>query len=84
MGADIGEKVSTDMANRLTSDNNTSPDGVRYFGDPTSFMDLNATTVTSSFKQRLNNSALSYSGSQIADKVHVHDTMRNNLRNTNP
>ena len=29
--------------------------------------------------QRCNNSAQSYSGLQVADKVPVHDTMRNNL-----
>ena len=55
LGADIGKKVSTDMANRFTSDNNTSLDRVRYFGDPISFMDFNATTVMPSFKQRFNN-----------------------------
>ena len=36
MGADIGKKVSTDFANRITSDNNTSPNRIRYFGDPIS------------------------------------------------
>ena len=82
LGADIGKKVSSDMANRLTSDNNTSPDRIRCFGDPISFMDSNATTVMPSFKQRFNNSAHSYSGLQIADKVHVHHTMRNNLTPT--
>ena len=70
------------MANRLTPDNNTSPDRIRYFGDPISFMNFNATTVMQSFKQRFNNSAHPYSGLQIADKVHVHDTMRNNLTPT--
>ena len=82
LGADIGKKVSTDMANRLTPDYNTSPDRIRYLGDPICFMDFNATTVTPSFKQRFNNSAHSYSGLQIADKVHVHDTVRNNLTPT--
>ena len=32
LGADIGKKVSTDFANRITSDTNTSPDRIRYFG----------------------------------------------------
>ena len=82
LGADIGKKVSTDMANRLTEDNNTSPDRIRCFGDPINFMDFNSTTVFPSFKQRFNNSAHSYSGLQIADKVHVHDTMRHNLTPT--
>ena len=82
VGADIGKKVSTDMANRLTSDNNTSPDRILYFGDPISFMGSNATTVMPSVKQRFNNTAHSYSGLQIADKAHVHDTMLNNLKPT--
>ena len=30
LGADIGKKVSTDMANILTEDDNTSPGGIRY------------------------------------------------------
>ena len=67
------------MANVLTEDNNTSPGRIRYVGDPISFMDFNAKAVMPSFKQWFNNSAHSYSGLQIADKVHVHDTMRNNL-----
>ena len=79
MGADIGKEISTDMANRLTGDNNTSPDKIRYFCDPISAMGSNAKTAMPSCKQRFNNSAHSYSGLQIADKVPVHDTMRNNL-----
>ena len=31
LGADIGKKVSSDFANRITEDNNTSPDRIRYF-----------------------------------------------------
>ena len=38
LGADVGKKVSTDMANILTSDNNKLPDRIRYFGDPNSFL----------------------------------------------
>ena len=34
LGADIGKKVSTDMANRLREYINTMPDRVRYCGDP--------------------------------------------------
>ena len=45
LGADISKKISTDIANRLTEDNNTSPDRIRYFGDPISAMDFNAKTV---------------------------------------
>jgi len=79
MGADIGKKVSTDFANRITSDTNTSPDRIRYFGDPISAFDFNATTIMPSFKQRWRNSAHSYSGLEIADKVPLHDTMKNRL-----
>ena len=72
-GTDIGKKVSTDFADRITSDTNTSPDRVRYFGDPISMFDFNATTVMPSFKQRWRNSAHSYSGLGIADKIPLHD-----------
>ena len=65
------------MANRLTSDNNTTPDRIRYFGGPTSAMDFNATTVMPSFKQRWNNSAHSYSGLFIKDVIPIRDTMKN-------
>ena len=39
---------------RLTSDNNTSPDRIRYFGDPISAFDLDVETIMPSFKQRFN------------------------------
>ena len=42
-GADIGKQMSSDFANRITSDTNTSPNGIRYFGDPISAFDFNAT-----------------------------------------
>ena len=42
MGVDIGNNISTDMANRLTEYNITSPDRVRYFGDPISIFDFQA------------------------------------------
>ena len=79
LGTDIGKKVTIDFANRVTSDTNTSPDQVRYFGDPISMFDFNATTIMPSFKQRWRNSAHSYSGLEIADKVPLHDTMKNML-----
>ena len=79
LGADIVKNMSTDMANRLTEDNNTPPDRIRYFGDSSSFMDFNAKAVMPSFKQRFNNSAHSYSGLFIKDAVPVHGTMKNNL-----
>ena len=78
-GADVGKKVSTDFSNRITSDTNTSHDRTRYFGDHVSMFDFNATTTMPSFKQRWRNSAHSYSGLEIADKVPLHDTMRNPL-----
>ena len=67
------------MANRLTEDNNTTPDRVRYLGDPICIFDVQAKTIMPSFKQRWRNSAHSYSGLQIADKVETHDTMKNPL-----
>ena len=79
LGADIGKKVSSDFANRITSDTNTSPDRIRYFGDPISAFDFNATTIMPSFKQRWNNSAHSYSGLFVKDAVPLHDTMKNML-----
>ena len=73
MGVDICKKVSTDFANRITSDTNTSPDRMKYFGDPVSMFDFNSTTVFPSFKQRWNNSAHSYSGLFIKDAVPLRD-----------
>ena len=52
VGADIGKKVATDMGNILTSDNNTSPDRIRYVGGPISAMGVSAKAVIPSFKQR--------------------------------
>ena len=52
LGTDIGKKVSSGFANRITSDTNTSPDRIRYFGDPISAFDFNATTTMPSFKRR--------------------------------
>ena len=68
------------MANRLTPDNNTSPGRIQYFGDPISFMDMSATTVMLSFKQRFNNSAHSYSGLFIKGAVPIHDAEKNPLQ----
>ena len=48
------------MGTRLTSDNNTSPGRIRYFGDPINAMDFHATTAMPSFKQRFDNQAFSY------------------------
>ena len=41
----LSADIAHDMGTRLTSDNNTSPDRIRYFGDPISAMDFNAKTV---------------------------------------
>ena len=71
--------IANDMGTRLTSDNNTSPNRIRYFGDPSSVLDMTATTVMPSVKQRFINSAHSYSGLQIADKVETHDTPKHPL-----
>ena len=79
LGTDICKKVSGDFANRITSDSSTSPDRIRYFGDPISAFDFNATTVMPSFKQRWDNSAHSYSGLFVKDAVPLHDIMKNPL-----
>ena len=79
MGVDIGKKVSTDFANRITSDTHTSPDRTRYFVDLVSMFDFNATTIMPSFKQRWRNSAHSYSGLEVADKIPLRGTKENPL-----
>ena len=79
LGADIGKKISSDFANRITEDTNISPDRIRYFGDPISAMGFNATTVMPSFKQRWNNPAHSYSGLFIKDAIPIHDVQHNPL-----
>ena len=79
LGTDIGKKVSSDFANRITEDTNTSPDRIRYFGDPVSMFDFQAKTVIPSMGFRWNNSAHSYKELFIKDAVPLHDTMRNML-----
>ena len=79
MGADLGKKISTDFANRITEDTNKNPDRIRYFGDPISAMDFNATTVMPSFGFRWKNSAHSYKGLFIKDAIPLHDTPKNPL-----
>ena len=80
LGADIGKKVSTDMANRLTEDNNAPPDRIIYFGDPISAMGFNAKAVMPSFKHRWNNSAHPYSGLFIKGAVPIHEVEKNPLQ----
>ena len=62
LGADIGKQLGSDMSKILTEDDNTSPDGIRYFGGPISALDVNSTTVMPSMDFRWNNSAHSYKG----------------------
>jgi len=59
-------------------------DRIRYFGDPISALDFNATTVMPSFSQRWNNSAHSYSGLSIPDKIPVHEAIKNPLTASAP
>ena len=36
LGTDVGEgggEIATDMGNRLTDNENTNPDGIKYFGN---------------------------------------------------
>jgi hypothetical protein len=54
-------------------------DRIRWFGDPISALDFNATTVIPSLSQRWNNSAHSFSGLSIPDKIPLHDTPKNPL-----
>ena len=56
-----------------------NPNRIRYFGDPISAMDFNATTVIPSIGFRWKNSAHSYKGLFINDAVETHDTMKNRL-----
>ena len=79
IGADIGKKVSSDFANRITSDTNTTPDRIRYFGDPVSMFDFQAKTVMPTFGFRFNNSAHSYKELFIKDAVPLHDVEKNPL-----
>ena len=79
LGADIGKKISTDFANRITEDTNTNPDRIRYFGDPISAFDFNAKTVMPSFGFRWKNSAHSYNDLFIKDAIPIHDTPKNPL-----
>ena len=58
---------------------NNNPNRIRYFGDPISALDFNSTTVYPSFKTRWKQSAHSYAGLEIADKVPLHDVERNPL-----
>jgi hypothetical protein len=56
-----------------------NPNRIRYFGDPISALDFNSTTVYPSFKTRWKQSAHSYAGLEIADKIPLHDVEKNML-----
>ena len=58
---------------------NNNPNRIRYFGDPISFFDNNATTVMPSLGFRWKNSAHSYKGLFIKDAVPLHDVEKNML-----
>ena len=73
------KKLSSDFANRITEDTNTSPDRIKYCGDPVSIFDFNSTTVMPSMGSRWENSAHSYKGLFIKDAVPVHGTLKNSL-----
>ena len=62
LGVGIGKTISSDFANRTTEDTNTSPDRIKYFGDPVSMFDFNSTTVMPSMGFRLKNSEHYYKG----------------------
>ena len=76
LGTDIGNKVSSDFGNRTTSDTNTSPDRILYFGDPVFMFDFQAKTVMPSMGFRFNNSAHPYTELFIKDAIPLHDTMK--------
>ena len=79
MGADIGKKISSDFANRVTEDTNTPPDRIGYFGDTIIAFDFNAKAVMPSMNFRWNNSAHPYKGLFIKDAIPIHDTPKNSL-----
>ena len=57
----------------------TSPNRIRYVGDPISALDFNATNVIPSMGFRWKNSAHSYKDLFIKDAVPLHDTIHNPL-----
>ena len=57
----------------------TSPNRIRWAGDPISAFDFGSTTVYPSFKTRWKQSAHSYAGLEIADKIPLHDVEKNSL-----
>ena len=74
-GTKVGTKVGNTVGTRLTTRPENNPDRIRYFGDPISALDFNAKTVMPSLKFRWGNSAHTYKGLSIPDKVEEHDTI---------
>lgn len=74
-GTKIGTKVGNTVGTRLTTRPENNPDRIRYFGDPISALDFNAKTVMPSLKFRWENSAHTYKGLSIPDKVEEHDVI---------
>ena len=68
-----GGKIGSTIGTRLTTSKEYNPDRIRYAGDPISAFDFNAKTVMPSLGFRMNNSAHSYKGLSIPDKVAEHD-----------
>ena len=56
-----------------------NPNWIRYFGDPISALDFNATNVMPSMGFRWKNSAHSYKELFIKDAVPLHDVEKNRL-----
>ena len=51
-------------------------DRIRYFGDPISTLDFEATTVMPSFGRRWNQSAHGFQGLSLPDKIPIHEKIR--------
>ena len=68
-----GGKIGSTIGTRLTTSKEDNPDRIRYAGDPISAFDFNAKTVIPSLGFRMNNSAHTYKGLSIPDKVPEHD-----------
>ena len=68
-GGELGKKVG----DRLTTQPESNPDRIRYFGDPISVLDFNAKTVMPPLGFRMTHPAHTYKGLSIPDKVEEHD-----------
>ena len=68
-GGELGKKVG----DRLTTQPESNPDRIRYFGDPISVLDFNAKVVMPSAGFRMTHPAHTYANLSIPDKVPEHD-----------